>query len=1339
MHLSAARRAACICGVRRVCSLRGMDRGVLAFFVPGLMSRLAALATEDEKASTPLLAALMGATRAVLLGCATDDANAAALRAADLSSSPSEWIRALHAKAMAPGAGGAAGGADEGSSSGSSCLGGSTSGGGGGDDPFRVAISSEWLDATGRRLAPLLSRLCVAAAAGRWRARSQLVAMARALLVRCALSLHACVPVLLEHLCAATRDPYPQVDRAAVGALHAVGRRFALSAPLAALLREGLEKQLRQLPAIVRSVNEPAKARAFAVLSAQVELLHASGSLRRLLSARLGALSTALLGALAVAPSDSVAIETRLRRPRRLSLQHELNAASPTLQHELNAASPTLQHEPNAASPTLQHELNAASPTLQHELNAASPTLQHEPNAASPSPCGDRSATSSSMAETPAARLLRHARYSAPPHAHLRDGRTLIAAKELCATLGSLSSISAWVHHLLPALATTPEGTAGAFKAPALWLLDQLLRGAGGGGRWCRVGRVAGLVVEARDEVDKEEVDEGLGADADADVDEEVDEGAGVEAGVKVGVDAPRPSTTAAEAREAAAAALDTAPASPLMGAIIGASSPAEVEECMLMLLREVLSPELWNAPSAVSGATSPASLRRQHATLVEHEAMIELVGSAVELLAAAVRARAAQALGANGSVGAGGVGASSGGVGGCSSIQVALRLSLFPLLERLGDRAAALSSAAELTLCRMCVALDDPRANGSVAQLLSAHGDFLLDALGARLRHGARYPHTAQAVQAVIEFGGETALPIAGDLLDDVLRLVDEAMPTAQVPTPARRRLDYLRYSQTAGMLPGTTIPSAAAAAATDRVGLSQIRVGLSPAAEPLRGRLLDETKALTLLPSFTPSFTAAEEQRLHGWLRALHVIALACREQLREQLRAPQPYPPPPQPFHAHESARRAEEPAANDERTEAREEAAAAEAAEEGGGWLQEDTPGEATLEDFMGELVTELLGPAPEVLAAGTAKAALEEKEEEEEDLPGQEEEEEPEAALRRAEALEKEANTPPAAGQLALQLLRKSEVLLLSGCPSITHAVLDILSEVLPALAQWPRAALPAAYPLWPPLLALLDGDDRSVAAHAMRAFGLAVSCYGIELSTRVQSQAIEHLIDALIRYTAAPAAVVNTGGGGGGGLGAGGGDGGVGSNGGAGAVGGGASPAVKALLASVTSAGTTPPSLESPSVAHSQLMHRSLESPSVGRSRSGGGGRNEEVLLAALRTLRLLCASPRAMRPYVLRTLRASAPLLSRQQPETVQAAAVAVGKRLARLDPDTVFLFCVCFVPPAERWTSSPPAGCVRPELGTLLTCSLPASDLVANARSLLRCVARVDELDRRGALCPR
>lgn len=87
--------------------------------------------------------------------------------------------------------------------------------------------------------------------------------------------------------------------------------------------------------------------------------------------------------------------------------------------------------------------------------------------------------------------------------------------------------------------------------------------------------------------------------------------------------------------------------------------------------------------------------------------------------------------------------------------MQVALRLSLFPLLERLGDRYAVLSAAAELTLCRLCVALNDA-AVGSISSLLADNADYLLDALGRRLRHAARYPHTAHAVQAVLEFGGE-------------------------------------------------------------------------------------------------------------------------------------------------------------------------------------------------------------------------------------------------------------------------------------------------------------------------------------------------------------------------------------------------------------------------------------------------------------------------------------------------------------------------------------------------------------------------------------------------------
>ena len=118
----------------------------------------------------------------------------------------------------------------------------------------------------------------------------------------------------------------------------------------------------------------------------------------------------------------------------------------------------------------------------------------------------------------------------------------------------------------------------------------------------------------------------------------------------------------------------------------------------------------------------------------------------------------------------------------------MALRLCLFPMLERLGDRHAALSSAAELTLCRLCAALRAP-ACGSLPALLAANADFLLDALGRRLKRADAYPHTSHAVQAVLEFGGERALPLAKDILDDVLALVDDAAPqvsTRQHPSLA-------------------------------------------------------------------------------------------------------------------------------------------------------------------------------------------------------------------------------------------------------------------------------------------------------------------------------------------------------------------------------------------------------------------------------------------------------------------------------------------------------------------------------------------------------------------------
>ena len=60
---------------------------------------------------------------------------------------------------------------------------------------------------------------------------------------------------------------------------------------------------------------------------------------------------------------------------------------------------------------------------------------------------------------------------------------------------------------------------------------------------------------------------------------------------------------------------------------------------------------------------------------------------------------------------------------------QVAMRLALFPILEHLGDETTLLSSAAELTLCRLCRGAAHEAPLRSVRALLQRNGDYLLDA----------------------------------------------------------------------------------------------------------------------------------------------------------------------------------------------------------------------------------------------------------------------------------------------------------------------------------------------------------------------------------------------------------------------------------------------------------------------------------------------------------------------------------------------------------------------------------------------------------------------------------
>ena len=345
-QLSGIRRAACVRGIRRICELPSMDQQVLAFFLPGVVSRLASLGTDDEKSSTPLLVELLRAVESIVLGCATDKANASCLNGGNLSSSPKAWVRALHAQVTSR----RQDGGDTTSQPNMNQM--TTEQGQQSNHGITAAASTPstselivvrttgWLEDSAQRMVPLLIRLCAAAAGRGWRARLQVVLMSRALLLQCALSLRACVPPLLgeclsklrprwptlpaqfclthiassmlnyharqsashanlsarpfvsllrlvlsrryrgvfaEQVYGSTRDPYPQVAHLASATLQDVGKRLASSVVLGELVREGLERQIRSLPLVMHSVDESAKARAFAVLSAQLELLYASG------------------------------------------------------------------------------------------------------------------------------------------------------------------------------------------------------------------------------------------------------------------------------------------------------------------------------------------------------------------------------------------------------------------------------------------------------------------------------------------------------------------------------------------------------------------------------------------------------------------------------------------------------------------------------------------------------------------------------------------------------------------------------------------------------------------------------------------------------------------------------------------------------------------------------------------------------------------------------------------------------------------------------------------------------------------------------------------------------
>ena len=724
--------------------------------------------------------------------------------------------------------------------------------------------------------------------------------------------------------------------------------------------------------------------------------------------------------------------------------------------------------------------------------------------------------------------------------------------------------------------------------------------------------------------------------------------------------------------------------------------SGEDMSECAMLVLTEVLEASVWSAPSARG---SVGSLGQQHATVLEHELLVQVAGSAFDLLTcaeashdAAPHGTPSRAAGSRAEAPGERVRALSvSRVSQRPAVQVALRMLLFPLLERLGESLAVVASAAELTLCRLCASLSEPGI-GSVADLLAANTDFLLDALGSRMRRVTRFPHTAQVLQAVLEFGGARVLPLASDVTDDVMRLVDDVTPRADRPV---------------ALTDAASLTAAEAEAADHRRQQYRQYAQLTQPAT-LRSRQHEPPKAAISAAAVTAN------ARLVSWLRALHSLVLACVDSLGAEGQMPADDDGGDGGGVSDATSRDGES---------SKDGSGAGGAIQAPPGTQAPSQPTDGGTPSGVGGLTAAVAAAEPPfdaffagVLTALTPSSAGDDDDDDgrpirfEVEKTAEERAAEAEAAMQAEAEMDAEARaeeeratvaaTPPRAGQVALTALGRVEVLLLHGPPTATHVLLDLLETLFPVLSPWPRALLPAAYPLWPPLLHLFGSDDSSLAAHAMRVFATATRACGDELSSKVMADAVGKLTGALRHHTSASTQANME------------------------SLATMASP--KAGEAAIDSLSSQPPRgspREGPQLADAR--ERDLPVPS---GRADTRSRAQEAILAACATLRALCVSPRAIQPHLLLILRAAMPLLSRLQAERVQQEAIALFGSLALVNADMVWLACVHVLPAAERWTGTVPAGCARPIADQLrpMMSSVSAAEAVPNVRRVLESLRR-------------
>ncbi|XP_062590440.1 TELO2-interacting protein 1 homolog [Saccostrea cucullata] len=99
------------------------------------------------------------------------------------------------------------------------------------------------------------------------------------------------------------------------------------------------------------------------------------------------------------------------------------------------------------------------------------------------------------------------------------------------------------------------------------------------------------------------------------------------------------------------------------------------------------------------------------------------------------------------------------------------LMKTIYPLLEKLGDETAYISSTAYLALCDICHVCQYK----SIGELVQRNSDYLVNAISLRLRHFYENMKSPLVLKVMLQYSSSDILPLIGDTVQEILESLDD------------------------------------------------------------------------------------------------------------------------------------------------------------------------------------------------------------------------------------------------------------------------------------------------------------------------------------------------------------------------------------------------------------------------------------------------------------------------------------------------------------------------------------------------------------------------------------